>query len=240
MIKITKYIILVSILLLMTGCLYPQDRLAQNQVPYESQIDAVQRAVDSYKKANNGLLPIKTRDLTTPIYQKYPIDFNKMMPRYIQDPPGSAFESGGVFLYVLVDVETEPRVKLFDLTVSEKIRELKLRLEVYRREHGYPPVKEVIGTNLFTIDYRKLGLKEDPYVSSPFTGNNLPFIMNNEIELFVDYRMDLFHFLNKFEEHTFKVGDDIRPILVNNSMFVPAHSLAYTVNENNEPIFLTE
>ena len=32
--------------------------------------------------------------MNTPIYQKYPIDFQKISPRYIQEAPGNAYESG--------------------------------------------------------------------------------------------------------------------------------------------------
>ncbi|WP_078550557.1 hypothetical protein [Litchfieldia alkalitelluris] len=235
--SLKNYIFFSLLILILSGCMYPQDKLVQNQVPFEHQIESVQQAVDRFREANNGLLPIKTKDMETPIYQKYPVEFNKLIPRFIQEPPGSAFESGGVYLYVIVDPETNPTVKLFDLTITEKIRDLKLRLDVYRRENGYPPIKEVIDPAYFIVDYSKLGLKEEPYVVSPFTGNNLPLIINNEVEVFVDYRMDLYQSLNK-HEHNFNEGDDIRSLLVDNSMFVPAYSVPYTINSINEPIFL--
>src|SRR5690606_11553457 len=101
--------ILASVLL--SGCLYPQEKKVENQIPYEDQIKSVQTAVDQYKETTNGLLPIKTRDYETPIYIKYPIDFSKLAPRFIATPPGNAYESGGVFQYVLIDVETNPTVK---------------------------------------------------------------------------------------------------------------------------------
>jgi len=232
------YILILLTFPLLTGCLYPQDRLKQNQIPYDQDIASVQSSVDQFREANGGLLPIKDRDMSTPIYQKYPIDFNKLSPRYMQEPPGSAFESGGVYVYVLVDVESNPTVKLLDLKLTEEIRDLQLRLDVYRQNNGYPPFKEVIGKNLFTLDYEKLGVKEEPYAISPFTGNNLPLIMDNQAEIYVDYRMDLYEALEKFE-HTYKTGDDIRDLLVANSMFVPVHSVPYTIDPTkNEPIFL--
>ncbi|MFC4324165.1 hypothetical protein [Litchfieldia salsa] len=235
--KYSIYIMLIAVLILLTGCMYPDEKLVENQVPFEHQLDSVQQSVINFQEANGGLLPIKTREMDTPIYQKYPVDFNKLIPRFIGEPPGSAFESGGVYVYVLVDVETDPKVKLFDLTITEKIRELKLRLDVYRRENGYPPVKDVIDTNIFTLDYEKLGMKEELFVVSPFTGNNLPLVINNEVEVFVDYRIDLYNALTN-NKHSFKPGEDIRNILVENSMFVPAHSAPYTINSENEPIFL--
>jgi hypothetical protein len=235
---ISKYIAIMITIIFLTGCLYPQDRLTQNQIPYEDQISSVQSAVDQYKEANNGLLPIKDRDMTTPIYQKYPIDFNKLAPRFIPEPPGSAFESGGVFLFVLIDVENNPTVKLLDLKISEAIRDLNLRINMYRQVHEYPPFKDNIGADLYTLDYDKLGMKEAPFVISPYSGNNLPLMINNKLEIFVDYRMDLYDALGKYE-HSFKAGEDIRQILATNYMFVPAHSVPYTIDDNtNEPIFL--
>lgn len=92
------YSIMIAILsVLLSGCLYPQERLAQNKIPYKEQVDRVQQAVNEYRQATGGLLPIKTRDMSTPIYQKYPIDFNLLVPRYMAEPPGNAFESGGVY-----------------------------------------------------------------------------------------------------------------------------------------------
>ncbi|MEH7224271.1 hypothetical protein V7112_10745 [Bacillus sp. JJ1566] len=232
-----QLLVIVFSLSLLTGCLYPKDKLAQNQIPYEDQIVAVQRAVDQFKEDSGGLLPIKTREMETPIYQKYPIDFIRLSPKYIAEPPGNAYETGGVYLYVLVNVETNPTVKLLDVRISEKISELNLRVQMYRSSNGYAPFKEQLQTNVFTLDYSKLGLKEEPFVVSPFTGKNLPLLITNNNEIVVDYRIDLYEYLTKYE-HTYQTGEDIRDLLVDNSMFVPTNSLAYTINDKNEPIFL--
>lgn len=52
--------IILAITIMLSGCLYPQERKAENQIPYEDQIQAVQLAVNNYKEASDGLLPIKT------------------------------------------------------------------------------------------------------------------------------------------------------------------------------------
>ncbi|MFS0822942.1 hypothetical protein [Bacillus sp. 1P02SD] len=232
-----QLLVIVFSLSLLTGCLYPKEKLAQNQIPYEDQIAAVQRAVDQFKEDTGGLLPIKNRDMETPIYQKYPIDFTRISPKYIAEPPGNAYETGGVYLYVLVNVETNPTVKLLDVRISEELSELNLRVQMYRSSNEYAPFKEQLHTNVFTLDYSKLGLKEEPYVVSPFTGKNLPLLITSTNEIVVDYRMDLYEYLTKYE-HTYQTGDDIRDLLVDNSMFVPTNSLPYTINDKNEPIFL--
>ncbi|WP_075982139.1 hypothetical protein [Bacillus massilinigeriensis] len=221
------------IIFLLTGCAYPKEKLQQNQVPYEDQISAVQKAVDNFQKDNDGILPIKTKDLSTPIYQKYPIDFKKLTPKYMAEPPGNAFESGGVFQYVLVDVEKKPTVKIFDLRIAETIRDLKLHLKAKK----YPPYKEVLTNNVFSLDYKKLGYDEEPLVTSPYSNQGLPLIITGESEIYVDYRKDLAQALQK--NNDYKPGEDIRDILVKDSIFVPAYSLPYTIDEKTEePIFL--
>jgi hypothetical protein len=224
---------------LLTGCLYPEEKLQKNTIPYEDQIVAVQNSVDQFQEESGGLLPIKTRDMTTPIYQKYPIDFSKLSPKYMAEPPGTAFESGGIYLYVLVNVEENPTVKLIDLRIAEAIHELTVRLDVYRQSNGYPPFKELITNDIYTLDYEKLGYEEDPLVESPFSGEHLPLVIDKNAKVYVDYRIDLYKALQD-KDHSYKPGDDIRDLLVKDTHFVPAYSLPYTIDEKGEPVFVVE
>lgn len=228
-------------MLFLSGCLYPEDRLAQNRVPYKDQIATVQSAVNQFQEAEGGMLPIKTKENETPIFQKYLIDFKKISPRFIAEPPGSAFESGGIFQYVLVDVETNPTVKLIDLTMVDAIRDLKLRIKFFAERNGYPPYKEPLDQEkgYYSLDYDKLGYDHTPpFVVSPFTGKNLSLFIDTKGEVLVDYSPDLYDALTKFK-HNYKTGDDIRYLLVENYDFVPAFSVPYTVKDN-DPIFLKE
>jgi hypothetical protein len=234
--KIRFYLPVILALLTLTGCMYPEENLVQNQVPYKDQMDSVQSAIDQFQAANDGILPIKTKDAKTPIYQKYPIDFQKIVPRFLSAIPGNAYENGGVFQYVLVDVESDPTVKLLDLRMAETIREIKLRINA----NGYPPFKEKIADSVYTLDFKKLGYKEEPVVISPFTNQNLHFIITSDAEIYIDYRSDLYQAL-KENKRNFKESEDIRDILVDESMFVPAYSLPYTIDKSsNEPIFLAK
>ncbi|MFP5113410.1 hypothetical protein ACSU64_13625 [Bacillaceae bacterium C204] len=222
--------------LFLTGCMYPEEELAKNQIPYKDQILAVQTAVDAFREENGGILPIKTKEAETPIYQKYPIDFKKITPKFISEPPGNAYENGGIFQYVLVDVETKPAVKLLDLRITEAIRDIKLRIKT----KGYPPYKEQLAKNVFTLDYKQLGYKKAPVVTSPFSDQNLSFVITGSAEVYVDYRPDLYQAMKKTDVKV-KPGEDIRPILVKDSMFVPAYSLPYSWDsKTNEPVFLEE
>lgn len=234
---VVKLTLLIGATFLLGGCLYPQAEQSNNLVSYQTDIETVQSAVDQFQKAEGGILPIETKDAKTPIYQKYVINMAGISPRYMEKPPGSAYESGGFFQYVLVDVEHDPTVKLLDVRISQAIQELSLRLNAYRQKNGYPPFKERLATHAFTLDYEKLGLKEAPTVTSPFSQKELYLILNEEGEIYVDYTPDLYDALQKDKE-VVKPGEDIRDILVKTSNFVPAYSLAYTVDQKKKPIFL--
>lgn len=223
----------VLITAVLTGCAYPEDKLAQNKTPYQDQVESVQAAVDQFQKDNGGILPIKTKENDTPIYQKYIIDFKKITPQYMAEPPGNAYESGGIFQYVLIDVETDPTVKIFDLRIAESIRDIKLRISMEK----YPPYKEQIFGGVFSLDYNELGFKEEPVAISPYTNQELPFIITGNAEVYVDYRNDLAQAIQKTDVKL-EAGEDLRLLLHKDSMFVPAYSLPYTLDEETkEPIF---
>ncbi|MFD1707128.1 hypothetical protein ACFSCZ_10330 [Siminovitchia sediminis] len=226
---------IMCMIMLLSGCLYPQERKVENQIPYEDQIASVQEAVNKFQEKSGGMLPIKTKEADTPIFQKYLIDFNKLSPQFLEAPPGNAYESGGVFQYVLVDVETNPTVKIFDVRLAEKVNEFYLRIQA----QGYPPFKEQIADNVYILDQEQLGFKEEQYYVSPYTNNNLPFIINGKGNIYVDYISDLYQAV-KDQENGFSPGDDIRTVLYEDSPFVPAYSLPYTVDENNEPVYMAK
>jgi hypothetical protein len=228
-------VILLLTMSILSGCLYPEENLSQNQIPYDTQVKAVQEAVKQYQNDNSGLLPIKTRDQDTPIYQKYPIDFRKISPQYLAEVPGNAFENGGIFQYVLTDVEDNPTVKIFDLRMAEKIREIKIRIQA----QGYPPFKEQVAQNVYKLNYKEIGLDGEVYVDSPYSNKKLPLVINGSGEIFVDYSMDLYEKLQSTEQTPDK-GEDIRSLLTEDSPFVPAYSLPYTIDEKKEPVFMTK
>ncbi|KKB37960.1 hypothetical protein [Bacillus thermotolerans] len=233
--KLTVVLAAVLLASLMSGCMFPEEELAKNQVPYEDQLQAVQTAVDQFREQNGGLLPIKTKEEDTPMYQKYPIDFNKLVPAFMAEPPGNAYESGGIFQYTLINVEEDPTVKLIDLRMAEQIRSIQIRI----RSQGYPPFKEDIADNVYTLDYSKIGYEEEPYVVSPYTNNNLPLVISGDGNIYVDYRSDLYTALRESGK-TMKKGEDIRSILMEDSPFAPAFSFPYTVNDQNEPVFMAK
>lgn len=224
------------IIILLSGCLYPESELPKNKEPNESQLEEVQSAVDQYREQTQGLVPIKTKPSDTPIFQKYLVDFQSLKERNIMtEIPGTAYENGGVYQYTILTPEDDPRVKLIDLRISDAVREVAVKLNVYRNEHIYPPFGEEIADGVFQVDHEKLGLESQPYVVSPYSQENLPIVMDTKGDLYVDYRIDLASALDEYE-HDYKEGDDIRYLLAENTPFVPAYSLPYTV-QDGEPVF---
>ncbi|WP_077326699.1 hypothetical protein [Virgibacillus siamensis] len=228
-----------TIMILLTGCLYPEGELSKNKIPNEAQLKMMQSAVDSYQEQTGGLLPIKTKDKDTPKFRKYLINF-KILKEHniISEIPGTAFENGGIYQYTIIHAETDPTVKLIDLRVTDAIRELNMKINMYRNEHLYPPFGQRIADGVFKIDYKKLGLESEPYVVSPFSHKNLPIVMDAKGKLYVDYRIDLNEALKEYD-HKMKKGEDIRTLLAEHSPFVPSYSLPYTI-QNGEPVFRTQ
>ena len=82
-----------------------------------------------------------------------------------------------------------------------------------------------------------MGFKEEPFVISPYSQKNLPIVMGNDGEFYVDYSADLFEKINDAKK--MKTGEDIRQILVKDSPILPAYSLPYTI-QDGQPVFLEQ
>lgn len=232
-----RTILIFGMVLLLTGCLYPKNELSKNKVPNEDQLELVQTAVQKYQEQTNGLMPIRTKPAETPVFEKYLIDFNVLKENNVLSTiPGNAFENGGIYQYVLVTPEDNPRVKLIDLRVTEELRSVNIKLDNYRSKYTYPPFGEEVAKGVYTINYQSLGLSHEPYVVSPYSNENLPIVMDASGQLYVDYRLDLNNALETYE-HEYEAGEDIRYLLADHSPFVPAYSLPYTI-QDNEPVFL--
>ncbi|QTD42189.1 hypothetical protein [Sporosarcina sp. Te-1] len=232
--SVSKGILLIAIVsVLLSGCMYPGDEQATRENPYEEQLQSVQKAVESYQSNNGGLLPIKTREQETDLYIKYPVEFSKLAPAYMEKIPSNAYEVGGIYQYVLTDVEENPTVKLVDLRVAERIRELNLRKQV----NGKLPFKEAVGDNVYEIDFKKMGYEEPIHIPSPYSDAQLPLVVGGDGNFYIDYSIDLGRIIEN-EKPDIKPGEDIRHLLSDDYPILPAYSLPYTVNEQNEVIFL--
>ncbi|SDI98026.1 hypothetical protein [Salimicrobium halophilum] len=234
-----KYLGLFLIVLFLSGCMYPQSEKAANNLPNEAQLAQVQSAVNQFKEQQNGLLPIKTKPNETPIFQKYQIDFTRLKETgLLTTIPGTAFENGGYFQYIIIKPETEAEVKVIDLRLTERVRDLETKLHFYEQGNTYTPYDEQIVPGVYTLDYEKLNLDAPPTVKSPYTGELLPLYVNGSGDVIIDYRKDLNTFL-KETDHSYQPGDDIRYLLTDETSLAPAYSPPYTI-ENGEPVFMKE
>lgn len=228
------YVVAFSFILLLSGCAYKGDEDARGDKVYPEQIESVQRAIDTYQEQSGGLLPIKTKESDTDIYIKYPIEFTKLVPEYMEKIPSNAFEKGGVFQYVLTDVEENPTVKLVDIRFAERIRDLNVRKNA---NNGSIPFKDPVGEAVYEVDYKAMGFKEQVTVRSPYSNAHLPLVVGGDGKFYIDYSIDLQKMLNE-KKPSVEQGEDIRFLLEDHSVILPAYSLPYTVNDKNEPVFM--
>lgn len=234
--KNVKHIVIVILLTaFIAGCGYKSGYEPENLLPYEDQLNSVQTAVDSFREDSGGLLPIKTRDQETDQYIKYPIDFSKIIPSKLGKAPANSFEAGGIYQYVLMDVENNPTVKLVDLRIADTLRDINYRKGI----NGYGPVAETIAEGVFKLDFKKMGYDKELSVQSPYSDTQLPIVATGDGKVYVDYSIELNRLLQETKEEI-KPGEDIRFLLTDNFAIVPAYSLPYTVNEKNEPVFMVK
>lgn len=220
--------------MLLAGCgglaASPEEVRVQQQVS-EADLIAVQQAVDAFK-TETSVLPIKTTEHDTSVYIKYLIDFQKLVPKYLASTPDNAYERGGIYQYVLYDVERNPTVKLVDLHAAERIREINLRVFVQK----YPAFGEQVTPYIYTLDYAKMGLDELT-VPSPYSTTHLPIVVTTTGEPIVDYRID---FQRLFDEGVIEAapGVDLQQLVAQQMDVLPAYSVPYTVDENGDVIFM--
>lgn len=236
-IKHFGWVLIIFAMFMLSGCMYPKDRLAENQLSPTDQVQLVQKGIDEFFKEKE-ILPILTKEMDTPIYEKYVIDFKQMVPKFIPYVSGGAFEQGGSYLFVLTDVEKKPTVKLLDLKIVDKIADIQSRITFYYQKKQALPVAGVIRPGFFTINYKDIGLSEEQTVESPISGESLPIIMNSKGMVGVDYTKDLELVL---VNNQIQISDnrDVREILPQNSLYVPVKSFPYRM-ESGKPALVIE
>ncbi|MDD9267629.1 DUF3939 domain-containing protein [Paenibacillus sp. GCM10023248] len=230
--------LILSVLLLLSGCAYPKELRKENQINPAEFITVVQQAVDLYHQ-KHGVLPIKNSDMSTPLYEKYVIDFAKLTKaNYLSAVPANAFESGGIFLYVLVDPETKPTVKLMDLSAYQSVDDVQKKINDYKVSHnGNLPAGIAINEAFDYVDFDKLGMKA-PEIKSVYNRQNLiTYLVNKQTgDVSIDYAMDIHKLIqDKSLAGTLKAEQDLRELLVNQTLFVPIRSVPYRW-QNSQPL----
>lgn len=213
--------------------MYPDHLRKENQVPSGEYIVVVENAVKQYKE-KTGVLPIKNSDENTPVYEKYVIDFKRLLGRYISTIPANAFEAGGSAYYVIIHPETELQVKLMNLAVSQQTIAVQKAVDAYAASNaGKLPSGESVSEAFWQIDYRKLNM-EPEYVQSFYTPNmQLPFIIHQSGIVAVDYTSDLMRHIDQNQLRD-QLGDvkDLRELLVEAHPYIPVKSFPYRWQED--------
>lgn len=222
------------VLIVLSGCMYPDEQRVGSNIPPETDIQNVQSAVDNFQESEGGILPIKTTEDAAE-YLSYQIDFTRIVPKYLSEIPVTAYENGGHFQYVILDAEDNPTVKIADLAIIEELRSLNLRINGIGE---YVELGDQVGPNVYQLDLEHYNLADNPTVTSPYTGQALNVYYSGGQDFVVDYRDDL-NLMIKNEGLKFETGEDIREVLYKYTPVVPIYSPEMTVDENNEAIFMT-
>lgn len=226
-----KCLLVLLLLFMSVGCMYPQEARQQlDQLPVH--IMQVQSSVDTYYK-NNKILPYRYQEDERKFTSKYLVDFQKVSGA--NGIPPSAYEKGGHFLYVLVDVVNKPTVRLFDLRVANQIGKVESAIRAYKESKGQWPFGKKVDAKHYTVDYQKIG-EEEPLIPSPFDAQeNLTLILNDQGHVYLDYRMAAMKMIQE-SSHKPSEGTDLRLWLAQKSLYVPAFSLPMKW-KNGEPVW---
>lgn len=226
----------IALLALLSGCLYPEDQTPGNNASAKGATDTVQDAVNRYKEAT-GLLPILNAEATVPVYEKYKVDFAKMKRMgYVESVPKLAFENGGGYVFLIIDEETNPRVKLLDIAVYQGISDVQKKVDAYRSAHGNAiPSGDEAYPGFRYLDFGKLGTSR-PSLNSPYSHHPLELMVDDQGRVYADYAVDIAEAMKK-AGGTAKADEDLRARLTEASIYVPVKSPAYrSVNGSPQPV----
>lgn len=218
----------------LSGCMYPGEE-KEVGVNYRESVKRLQVAIDDYQQ-EEGLLPILNADESTPRYEKFRIDMEKLNKSgFLDDIPTTAFEKGGSAYFLILNEETDPVVKVMDLVTVQKVNDVQLQINRYKSAHGGEiPVLDELYPGLYTIDEKKAGTSSIT-LSSVYSGQPVQFMMDKDGNVYVDYILDIVTAINKNGgEHD--DNKDLRLDLEQASYYVPVKSLPYLwVNEQPVP-----
>ncbi|WP_248064164.1 hypothetical protein [Paenibacillus silvae] len=228
-------------LLVMTtsGCLYQAQHNTDPKTAYRESVNRIQSAIDAFQK-DQGVLPILNADADTPKYEKFRIDLPKLKQLgYLDDIPGTAFENGGSAYFLVQNEEVEPTVKVMDLQTVQKVNDVQRMVKQYQSVHNQElPAGKELYPGLVEVDMKLAAQAGAPAVTlnSVYSGQELPFIMDAEGTVYVDYAFDIMQALEKTDGASKdKFASDLREHLLAHSFFVPVKSLPYAL-QNNTPV----
>lgn len=237
--RLMKHVLFIALfgamLASLTGCLYPDNMRKENQIAPRDDLFVVQHAVDEFHNAT-GVLPIANSTMETPIFEKYKIDFKKLLEnRYLGTIPANAFEQGGTNIYVLVNPELQPEVKLMDLVTYQEVGDIQKAVDAYRTAHdGQLPAGQPAAPGFYLLDFDKMGKKQGQ-IRSVYSPGYLSLLLHRSGEVVIDYAPEIMKILNKKGIASPPPDTDLRTYLAANSFFVPVKSYPYYW-KNNAPV----
>jgi hypothetical protein len=224
--------------IMLSGCLYPKDRLHKNQISTGEYLILVQNAVETYKQ-RTGVIPIKNSTEQTPIYEKYVVDFKKLLDyNVISQIPGDAYESGGMNYYVIVDPEGEMQVKLMDLITANKVADLQRKIDSYVAAGNKVPLGERMKPSFYSIDFKSLGMKSEQ-VRSVYSDMYLAILIHESGQVLVDYAPEVMNAIKMKNITEPDPNKDLRSYLVEQSNYIPVESYPYYWKDN-EPVVTSD
>jgi hypothetical protein len=224
--RLIAVLMMASALMLIAGCLYPDDQTPGSNVSARESVLTVQDAVDRYKE-QTGLLPMQNAGASVPVYEKYKIDFGKLKRmNFLANIPPIAFENGGDYQFLIIDEESKPAVKLLDLGVFQAVADVQDQVDEYRAAHaGNNPSAEEVYPGFSTVDFYRLP-KSAPVIRSMYSQQSLNLLVNDRGQVVVDYGIDILTAVNKSKAAP-GAGQDLRRKLIEASYFVPVKSPVY-------------
>jgi hypothetical protein len=224
--KTAAFTAMILLLMTLSGCLYPKDQTPGRDVTVRGVVRTLQDAVKRYQE-DTGLLPILNADASVPPYEKYKVDFAKLKRMgYVGSLPEISFENGGGYVFLILDEETNPKVKLLDVAVHQGIAAIQRKVEVYRQEKGGRlPAGDQAYPGFKYLDFTKLGTSR-PDLRSMYSGNPLEWIVDESGKVYGDYGIDIAEAVRQTGK-TPKADEDVRHSLVEASDFVPVYAPVY-------------
>ncbi|GGE11262.1 hypothetical protein GCM10011571_10740 [Marinithermofilum abyssi] len=207
---------------------------ASNELP--GHVRLAEDAVRSYQKEHQKVPPLKRKSLDDPDYPLYVVDFEKIKP-YIKEIPSTAFESGGAFVYVIPDpYAKEVMVRVMDLRLMEKMRDLQGDVNAFHASEGRWPRGKKQGKEMYTLSFQAMDM-EPVVIPSPYHADfELPVLIDEKGRLHLDYRMDAMRNIQEKNKQPDK-KEDLRNVLMEDHPYVPLYSPPMRY-EKKEPVFV--
>jgi hypothetical protein len=214
------------VMLGLTGCLYPGDQQDRSQMATGEYIIIVQNAIETFKQ-RNGVLPIKNSTAETPIFEKYKIDFGKLLDyNLISRIPEDAYEGGGNNEYVIVDPEGELQVKLLDLVTAQQVLEVQRTVDTYQVKENKLPFGEMAKPHFYYIDFEALQIKKEQ-VRSIYSEMFLSLLLHESGRVAIDYAPEVMMALRHVNITEPDPTIDLRYTLTQQSPYIPVASYPY-------------